>query len=138
MLNMKKLTPLLFILILLLSSCEENTVDPIPSDTYTGIFYRTIDGVQQEISTVSLTLKDNTYGGSSSAVHYPAIGVGSYVMKNNTIIFTNESPWFANFDWTYILNDAFTINRENGQFILSKKIGENVVDTYVFKEGAVE
>ena len=63
---MRGLTLTLFILIFLFSSCEEKIIDPFPSNIYTGVFFRTIDGVQQDTSSVQLSLKDNTFEGSSS------------------------------------------------------------------------
>lgn len=135
---MKRFTPTLFILVFLFCSCEENAVDPFPSNTYTGIFFRTIDGVQQDTSAVHLELKDNSFRGKSSKLHYPAIGTGSYCVQNNSIIFMDGTPWFADFEWTYILKDTFSIHKEDGQFILTKEIGSTIVDTYVLEEGVGE
>ena len=132
---MRGFTLTLFILISLFSSCEEKVIDPFSSNIYTGVFFRTIDGVQQDTSSVRLALKENTFEGSSSKMNYPAIGYGSYIIKNNSVLFTNESPWLAYFEWTYILDDTFSLNKEGSQLILTKKIGTTIVDTYILREG---
>ena len=135
----------LFSLLLLLfnfSACEQETTHYLQSEftnnTYTGIFYRTLDGQSLDTSSVTLIFNNNIYEGSSTNDTYPAIGRGSFILKNNMIIFQDKSFWLANFEWTYILDESFMIDRDNDKLILTKHIGNSIVDTYVLEEGIGE
>ena len=72
---------------------------------YIGIFER--DG---EVADVELTLDNGTYQGQGEHPKFPAICRGTYTVSGNKIIFANDCPWTAEFDWTLILSGEWSFN----------------------------
>ncbi|WKK73516.2 hypothetical protein QYS49_16285 [Marivirga salinae] len=123
----------LFVIILIISaSCQLNDLEPviITDGTYTGFFGRSSPNAKYQASDVTLIFKGNTYQGQSSIQKYPAICRGTFTMKGNKIEFTNECPWTAEFDWTYILTGEFDIYKEGEEIIIQRSYGEETYDTY--------
>lgn len=84
---------------------------------YIGIFER--EGVT---SNVKLNLDNGSFTGESETVKFPAICKGSYSITNNSIVFVNECPWTAEFDWSLILSQEWNYVVDNNTLIL---IGSN-------------
>jgi len=98
--------------------CDKSTKTVI-NGTYIGTFER--NGV---VAQVELTFSNGQFNGQSDQVLYPAICSGTYTVSGNTISFENGCMWTANFDWTLILSENWTINSSNNSLILTKANGD--------------
>ncbi len=133
---MKKILPLLFGILFILWACEqeEAALFKLEEGTYTGSFYRSSPGAKYAASEVRLTFTNKAFEGSSSVVKYPALCRGSYHISGQEIVFVNECPWTAEFDWSYILNGSFTISLEGKNIIMSRSYGKGLSDTYIISK----
>ncbi|MFC6998527.1 hypothetical protein [Rufibacter roseus] len=127
------------LLILLLAfvsfSCleEEETPSKIENGTYVGQFYRSSPTIRPVPANVVLVLEGNSFSGTSDRMYYPAIGRGTYYVSGEQITFKDASFWTANFDWTIILDNTFSIATEgDGELVLTRKQGD-VTDVYRLK-----
>lgn len=129
---MGRTSVILLVILGLMSACEHNDIGPaeLKNGTYAGIFYRTSPTADGMVSHVTLTLENGTYTGQSDIPRYPAICRGSYVISDQNIEFTNECPWTAEFDWTFILSGTYTISRSDNQIILKRVYNDDTFDTY--------
>jgi len=120
----------IFLSILLCAfSCEDSESLPIEG-TYQGEFYRDAPGTDPVFSSVTLTLADGNFEGTSSIIKYPAICRGTYSIKNDEITFKDACYWTAEFDWTFILSGKFSLT-ENGELLIMKaERGNGVSDIY--------
>jgi hypothetical protein len=92
---------------------------------YIGTFTRT----GMDTASVSLTLTGNQFNGQSDMAKYPGICHGSYAINDNTISFSDSCAWTANFDWSLILNGAYSLSRNNNTLKFSRTNG-NITDEY--------
>jgi hypothetical protein len=131
---MKKLLIILTGLVLSLSACEEDSIEiedvVLKEGTYTGYFTRSSPDARYAPSSVSLTLENNRFSGSSSIEKYPAICQGTYKITGQEIEFFNECPWTANFDWTYILSGKFTITVDGDEISMTRSYEDKIRDEY--------
>jgi hypothetical protein len=104
---MKKLIPLLLIAIIAVPACETD-LDKLPDGSYTGTFQRQSPSGSGEIANVTITFSSNSWTGQSDKDKYPALCHGTYKLDNTKIIFTNDCPWTAEFDWSLILSGEYT------------------------------
>jgi hypothetical protein len=110
---------------------DDQSTSKLAEGTYTGIFYRSSPNARWTTSDVQLTLENNRFSGSSSTFRYPAICEGTYQRTgSDSIQFTNECSFTADFDWTFILDGAFQIHREGQKMIISREYEGSVTDTY--------
>lgn len=93
--------------------------------TYKGQFIRSSPLARYAPSNVTLTFTGNKFYGESDKTNYPAICSGTFKLTGNEIVFTNECIWTADFDWTYILKDKFTIHIDGDKLEMTKSIGDN-------------
>src|SRR5690606_17944646 len=82
--------------------------------TYRGIFVR-----DQQAVKVELSFDNGTYQGYSERYKFPAICRGTYTVSGNKIIFANDCPWTAEFDWTLILSGEWDFNLIGSTLILT-------------------
>lgn len=117
------------ILTLLLSpllSCDENNTDEIvdlPIGNYKGQFIRSSPHTKYDPSNVTLTFTADRFFGESDKIKYPAICNGTYKLTGREIEFTNDCPWTAEFDWTYILNGKFELSVDGDELVMTKYFG---------------
>ena len=110
-------------LFLLFTDCTSNTdtfTDRI-SGNYSGTFER--NGVSTPIQ---ITFDNGTFNGQSAVEKFPAICNGIYTSNGDQITFTNNCIWTADFDWTLILSEEWTFERDQSELTLTKANG----DTY--------
>lgn len=110
---------LLFCAILLFAFSCNKPSKTITNGTYIGTFER--NGVT---ANVELTFSNGQFTGHSDQDNYPAICNGSYTVSGNTITFENGCGFLANFDWTLILSENWTINSINNSLTLTKANGD--------------
>ncbi len=98
-------------LLLIFSSCEDDSPAAAVDGLYDGLFYRS--NPQQRILTsdVTLDLSGGKFAGLSSIDQYPAICQGSYSATSTQLEFRNECVFTADFDWTFILDGTYEITR---------------------------
>jgi len=111
------------------STIQENYL--FADGTYKGSFQREITWLPTDTSTVTLRFSGNTWSGSSSKPYYPALCKGTYTIIGDTIIFTNECAWTANFDWTLILSGKYKIKIKSDSIEISKDYRSATSDTQV-------
>ena len=122
---------LLLTAILFIASCDQKeTVTPeLVDGTYVGIFGRSSPNAKYASAKVTLTLNNGAFTGSSDITNYPAICSGTFKILGETVEFSNNCMFTANFDWTYILNGSFNLKIEENKIYLTRSYGE-VHDRY--------
>lgn len=115
---MKNILLFIFILSCYLFSCKKPS-KTITNGSYIGTFER--NGTQVP---VQLMFSNGQFSGVSDSTNFPAICSGTYTVSGNTISFENGCMWTANFDWTLILSENWTINSSNNSLILTKANGD--------------
>jgi len=111
-----------WILILLCFSCESPKTypDKIPDGIYNGTFQRQLVTGDGEIANVSISFSSNNWSGQSDKPKYPALCNGTYKLEKQKIIFTNDCPWTAEFDWSLILGGEYDYVLEVTQLKITK------------------
>jgi hypothetical protein len=109
---MKSKTLILVCLLFTIISCkkEEAKIHTIIDGLYKGEFVR-----NRNTSKVEITFKNGSFNGKSDIEKFPALCNGAYVITGNTLTFTNNCFWTAEFDWSLILSDQW-------KFVLNKKV----------------
>ncbi len=87
--------------------------------TYVGIFERNGNS-----SGVELTFNRGAFNGQSEIEKFPALCNGTYVISGNSIIFANDCPWTAEFDWSLILSDAWNFGLNNNILTMTHPNGD--------------
>jgi hypothetical protein len=82
-------------------------------------------------SNVKLTLKEQTFSGSSDVADYPSICKGTFLLEGDELEFLNTCFWTADFNWAYILSGSFKIAKEENEIILKRSFSNDVVHTYI-------
>jgi hypothetical protein len=126
---------LLFISALVLSACSKGIDEKnILAGTYYGTFQRTEGIGNKEIAKVSIKFTSAGYSGTSDKPRYPAICNGTYSINGNNISFTNSCAWTADFDWTLILNDDYTLKAYGDSIEISRQYAGQMSDIYKLKK----
>ncbi|BFP41705.1 hypothetical protein FGF1_25500 [Flavobacteriaceae bacterium GF1] len=107
------------VFIVLACKNDDDTIEPDIDGAYTGIFER-----NGNTSNVTLNLNDGMYSGESDTEVFPAICSGNYSISNDSITFTDECFWTADFDWTLILNEEWNYSLNGSTLILTKNNGD--------------
>ena len=119
---MKKLIQLIIVgsLVVLMGgvmSCEDEP-NTVSFGTYEGTFI-----VEYSADTlsgpISLTLASSRYNCSSNPDRIPPGGSGEFVILTDSISFTDENAWTADFDWNLILNGTYHFESVGDSLILS-------------------
>ncbi len=124
------MTKLFPILLILLISCTTNNSQDIIESEYSGVFTRVSQDAAHIPATVSLTLKDGKFTGTSSSNNYPAICTGEYEINDSKIIFTNSCAFTADFDWRFILSGEFDYEVDDDNLQISRSYDTNTLDQY--------
>lgn len=100
---------LLIVLVIGFSGCEKskNINTGIPEGTYFGTFQRVTVSGDAMVSNVTISIGEGKWSGQTDIEKYPALCRGSYEIKNDKVIFTNECAWTADFDWSLILSGEY-------------------------------
>jgi hypothetical protein len=116
----------------LLISCADHDIPMVTlkSGKYSGSFFRTTPYGDHVVSSVEITFTDNRFDGTSRITTYPALCNGGYRIVGSTVNFTNDCPFPANFDWTFILNGEYKISQEDDAIIITREYSPDVIDTY--------
>ena len=110
-----------FSLLTVVSGCEndDDKIQTSINGTYSGIFER-----NENTSNVELIFNDGTFSGQSEIEKFPGICNGTYEISGNTIIFNNNCPWTAEFDWPLVLSDEWDFNFTNNILTMTNLNGD--------------
>lgn len=119
---------LLIVIGSLLSSCRRGCdmwMGPKIQGTYTGTFVRWQEKVGVA-SNVKITFSGNAFDGSSDSLNYPSICNGSFTTTSNpdSVQFTNQCDFPANFDRTLILTGAYKLIQTGDSLYIRRVIGD--------------
>lgn len=115
-------------------ACDKpRDADPFPHGTYKGTFKRYNQENSPEANVTIRFLYPN-WEGSSSHEKYPALGKGTYALKDDALQFNNESVWTADFDWTLILDGMYLDRAEEDSLVFTKSYSNGWVDVYKLKK----
>lgn len=127
---MKSLILLIAATLLVISCDQKDTINPeLVNGTYTGIFGRSSPNARYPTANVTITFNNGEFTGSSTITNYPAVCTGTYTILAETIEFSNNCMFPANFDWTYILKGNFNLKTEGKKIYMTRSYGE-VHDRY--------
>ena len=118
--NIKNL--FLVVLFMVFTSCSDKETYSEIDGNYTGFFER--EGRKSE---VSLNFNEGDYSGDAEFEKFPALCTGNYVVNEDTVTFSNQCVWTAEFDWSLILNGDWTFTFQNNQLILTNEIGDRYI-----------
>lgn len=120
-------------LLAVLTSCEDANKRSTPEldGLYTGIFTVEYKDGQLRSNEVTVAFDGNTYSSSTGADRIPAGGSGTFSVKENTITFSDENIWTADFDWNLILNGTYTYSSNGKELVLSAD--KNEVGSYRYE-----
>ena len=115
------------LLILLLSSCQDDTSVFSRDGVYEGFFYQTTPQARSMSSMVTLELSGGKFAGLSSENQFPAICTGSYTTKSRLIEFSNECVFTADFDWSLVLDGPYeiAIDQDMDSLYLIQEVSED-------------
>jgi hypothetical protein len=102
------------------SSCDKDgDIDStILNGEYEGIF--TVEYNSQTYSNpVTVSFNSGQFLSSSGPNRFPAGGSGKYEVLKNTIEFTDENFWTADFDWNLILNGSYDYSIKGNELVFS-------------------
>jgi len=118
-----------FSCMILFTQCKkENSV--LTEGEYEGIFTVSYTNEKQS-GNVHLTLKDGRFTCSEGQHRIPAGGSGTYKIDGNSIVFSDENFWTADFDWNLILNGTYSYSYDGKNLLLSA--AKNQVGKYEYK-----
>lgn len=119
----------------LITGCEKNVEkEEIINGKYSGMFERTTGAGSTETSNVSITFSGNIYSGTSDKIKFPAICNGTYSVKNNEINFKNECVWTADFDWSLILSNNYSLRQKGDSLEIKREYPGQMTDHYKLKK----
>ena len=126
---MKKILILLTVFSLIIIGCNKSDENELSDTTniegnYIGTFERS-----GNLSNVELNLDNNEFTGNSDIDKFPAICNGEFIISDDTIVFENTCGWYANFDWTLILNENWNYTYENSTLTMVKTNGDKYILT---------
>ena len=126
---MKRIVSFLTVFILIVSAC--NRADEIELQNYTNIEGNYIGTFERNgnISNVEFQLENNEFSGNSDIDKFPAICNGNFNISTDTIVFENTCGWYANFDWTLILNGNWHYTFDNNVLTMEKSNGDKYILT---------
>lgn len=123
---LKIITILSLALLLFFSSCDSDNGGNENSAKLEGVFSGvfTVEYTNGETisNPVTVTFTNGQYTSSTGLNRFPAGGNGAFEFGNNTIEFSDENIWTADFDWNLILNGSYeySLNEDQLHFSASK------------------
>src|SRR3982750_3579013 len=121
-----------FLLLLLIAgslpSCRKGCsmgMGPKLQGTYTGTFVRWQEK-QGAPSNVKIAFSANHFNGTGDSLNYPSICSGTFTTSGSpdSVQFTNQCDFPANFDWTLILNGSYRLIQTGNSLYIRRVIGD--------------
>lgn len=105
---------------------KEPNVLKISNGSYVGTFQCNEPSHSGLISNISMTFTSNRWEGTNldeDTQHYPGLCMGSYSIKDSTIVFINECAWNTFLPWNHILSGGFYLKATDDkiEFYLSNE-----------------
>lgn len=102
----------------------------IPEGRYVGTFQR-VTSTGGQIFNVTITFTANNWTGQNQIAKYPALYQGTYKINvTENLIFENQCPWTAEFDWTLILPKDYKMKFHGNTVEISRDYDEGSKDIY--------
>ena len=118
----------------LLLSCDDSAdelVIPVLNGAYEGTFtVEYLANGQTFSNPVTVNFSGDSYSSTSGADRFPAGGNGTFEMGENSVTFSDENFWTADFDWNLILSGEYTVTETDTQIILSATKNDVGIYTY--------
>ena len=118
----------------LLLSCDDSAdelVMPVLNGAYEGTFtVEYLANGQTFSNPVTVNFSGDSYSSTSEADRFPAGGNGTFEMGENSVTFSDENFWTADFDWNLILSGEYTVTETDTQIILSATKNDVGIYTY--------
>ncbi|HVK46188.1 MAG TPA: hypothetical protein VM488_00060 [Pseudobacter sp.] len=99
----------------------------IPDGTYTGTFTR---WPMATASTITITLKDKKFSGSSSLDNYPSICHGIFVVENKSLMFLDICSSYYEQDPTLMLNKEYEFSMDGRTLRFTRHYSDVKYDEY--------
>lgn len=122
-----------FICILSCGNSDDNFSTTLEGE-YEGTFTVEYQNDQTFSNPVEVSFSGGEFSSSTGANRFPAGGNGAYNVENNTIQFTDENIWTADFDWNLILNGTYNYTINGNTLILSANKNDVGVYKYVLEK----
>ena len=135
MIRMKNI--LSFLTICMIIACEKSGptgMNTSLSGNYSGTFERTTASGSASTSNVILQLDGKNFSGTSSMPKYPAICNGTYSSTADSLYFTNDCIFTADFDWTLILTKSYSYTTVGDSLYIRRDYANQTTDLYRLKK----
>lgn len=107
---------------LMLSACSDLALDPSSLDgTFSGTFTIINNEGIVETGTVTFTFNGDRYSCTPERPYLPPSGAGFLELSGQTMVLKDTVPHTAEFDWTLILNGAFSLTYDGLHLVLKQK-----------------
>jgi hypothetical protein len=107
---------------------DSNTIQQeLESAIYKGTFTVNYNDKIHSASDIEVVLNSDKSYNSTGNINprIPAGGSGTYIIKDNAILFDDQNHWTADFDWGLVLAGEYKITSNNKKLILKKTIKYN-------------
>lgn len=124
---------LLLTFLMLFNGCADKQVEPPASldGVYQGTFTVEYSDGQVLSNSVTVDIMANEYSSSSGSGRIPAGGSGTFEIRGDSIQFSDQNMWTADFDWNLILNGTYKYSSNGKELVLSAD--KNQVGTYRYQ-----
>jgi len=117
----------------LLQSCGEDEGNELFIErTYSGIFYRVGPSIKTSAADVTLNLSGENFSGTTSVQNYPAICGGTFDKDEDSIAFSNQCAFTADFDWSFIVNGSYDIDIQDNYIYFIQEVGLETYNVFRF------
>ena len=127
----KNILIVIFLAGLICCKKEENKFSKIPDGTYQGTFVRETVWAGSDTAHIIMTFSSNNWSGSSDKKNFPALCHGTYSISGDTLIFTNQCAWTAEFDWGLILSGTYNLKIHGEELEFYNDDRSATSDTYI-------
>lgn len=119
-----------------ISGCDEPEIIGVDQlkGTLTGYFIRSSPTTRYRPISVSINFTETAFEGTGEFDQFPAICKGTYILADNSIEFSNDCVWTADFDWTLILQGKWSIYGQDDKIIISRDHGNGLMDRYELQQ----
>ena len=112
-------------------ACSSDDVTVISiNGVYEGSFHRESPNAKWEGAMVKVSFADGVFVGESDIPNYPAICEGTYSLKGDNIVFSNNCVWTTEFDASFILDGEYEIRKTADILSISRSYAGQTYDVY--------
>ena len=111
-------------------SSDDNVTAISINGTYEETFHRESPNAKWEGTMVKISFADGVFVGESDIPNYPAICEGTYSLKGDNIVFSNNCAWTTEFDASFILDGEYEIRKTVDALSISRLYPGQTYDIY--------